>query len=101
MDQSIRASLTASRAGWRTTWSERRSSFFTPQPGEPCGDALEAHFGAGPVIDVDSPGLDAPGDSLLFFAGESISAKISAAAGSTLFYLCAIHPWMQGSIIVR
>ena len=31
MDQSIRASLTASRAGWRTTWSERRSSFFTPQ----------------------------------------------------------------------
>jgi plastocyanin len=70
-------------------------------PGEPCGDALAAHFGGGPVIDVGSPGLDAPGDSLLFFAGESISATISAPAGSTLFYLCAIHPWMQGSIIVR
>jgi hypothetical protein len=53
------------------------------------------------VIDVGSPGLDAPGDSLLFFAGESISATISAPAGSTLFYLCAIHPWMQGSISVR
>jgi plastocyanin len=70
-------------------------------PGEPCDVALTAHFGGGPVIDVGSPGLDAPGDSLLFFAGESISATISAPAGSTLFYLCAIHPWMQGSISVR
>jgi plastocyanin len=70
-------------------------------PGEPCGDALAAHVGGGPVIDVGSPGLDAPGDSLLFFAGESVSATISAPAGSTLYYLCAIHPWMQGSIIVR
>jgi hypothetical protein len=70
-------------------------------PGEPCGDALAAHVGGGPLIDVGSPGLDAPGDSLLFFAGESASATISAPAGSTLFYLCAIHPWMQGSIIVR
>jgi hypothetical protein len=36
--------------------------------------------------------------SLLFFTGESISARISAPVGSTLLYLCAIHPWMQGSI---
>jgi plastocyanin len=72
-------------------------------PGEPCGDALAAHFGGGTpvqVIDVGSPGLDAPGDSLLFFSDGSISGTISAPAGSTLFYLCAIHPWMQGSITV-
>jgi hypothetical protein len=70
-------------------------------PGEPCGEALAAHFGGGPMIDVGTPGLDAPGDSLLFFADGSISGMISAPAGSTLFYLCAIHPWMHGSIIVR
>jgi hypothetical protein len=51
-------------------------------------------------VNVGGPGLDQSGDSLLFFAGESISAEISAAAGTTLYYLCAIHPWMQGSITV-
>ncbi|MGH2651068.1 MAG: cupredoxin domain-containing protein, partial [Actinomycetota bacterium] len=64
---------------------------------------LAGHFGGGPpvlVIEVGGPGLDAPGDSLLLFPGESISASVSAPAGSTLFYLCAIHPWMQGSITV-
>lgn len=69
-------------------------------PGEPCGDALAAHFGGAPVIDVGSPGLDSPGDSLWFFADGSVSGTISAPAGSTLFYLCALHPWMQGSITV-
>jgi plastocyanin len=67
-----------------------------------CFSALDAHFAGGlnPVVNVGGPGLDQPGDSLLFFAGESISAEISAAAGTTLYYLCAIHPWMQGSITV-
>ncbi len=72
-------------------------------PGEPCGDALAAHFPGGPpipVVNVGSAGLDAPGDSLLFFPGGSISATVSADAGTTLYYLCAIHPWMQGSIAV-
>jgi hypothetical protein len=52
------------------------------------------------VVNVGAPGLDQPGDSLLFFPGESISAEVSAAAGTTLSYLCAIHPWMIGSITV-
>jgi plastocyanin len=67
-----------------------------------CGAALDAHFAGGlnPVVNVGAPGLDAPGDSLLFFPGESISAEVSAAAGTTLSYLCAIHPWMIGSITV-
>lgn len=68
-----------------------------------CVDALDRHFGAGapvPVLNAGSTGLDAPGDSLLMLPGESVSAVISAPAGTTLYYLCAIHPWMQGSIAV-
>jgi hypothetical protein len=30
----------------------------------------------------------------------SIVQKVSAAAGSTIYFMCAIHPWMHGSIEV-
>ena len=46
-------------------------------------------------------GLDGRGDSLLIFPGESIKRRVSAPSGSTLYYLCAIHGWMQGRINVR
>jgi plastocyanin len=68
-----------------------------------CADALFRHFGAGvpvPVLNAGGSGFDAPGDSLLMLPGESVSAVISAPAGTTLYYLCALHPWMQGSIAV-
>jgi plastocyanin len=66
-----------------------------------CGEAIDAHVsGNTQVVDVGGPGLDTPGDSLLLFDGGSISAEVTAPAGTTLFYLCAIHPWMQGSITV-
>ncbi len=68
-----------------------------------CGAALEGHFGGGvpvPVLEAGNTGLDAPGDSLLLFPGGSVDGVISAPAGTTLYYLCAIHPWMQGSISV-
>jgi plastocyanin len=52
------------------------------------------------VLNVGDPGLDTPGDSLLLAPGGSVSAVVSAPAGTTLLYLCAIHPWMQGSITV-
>ena len=72
---------------------------------EVCGAALAGHnlFPGGvpvPVLNAGSPGLDAPGDSLLLFPGGSVDAVISAPAGTTLYYLCALHPWMQGSISV-
>ncbi len=74
-------------------------------PGEPCGNALAAHFPAPdvvvPVVNVGAAGLDMPGDSILIFPHATATATISAPAGSTLYYLCAIHPWMQGSITVR
>lgn len=83
--------------------SDIEEVFECQAPGEPCGNALAAHFGGGPpvaVVNVGTPGLDVPGDSLLLFPDGSISETLSAPAGTKLFYLCAIHPWMQGSITV-
>lgn len=72
-------------------------------PDQPCGEALAAHMAGGfhAVVDVGGPGFNAPGDSLFFFDDGSISAEVTAPAGTTLKYLCAIHPWMQGEIKVR
>jgi hypothetical protein len=33
--------------------------------------------------------------------GETISQEVTAQAGSTLYYLCAVHPWMQGKVNVE
>jgi plastocyanin len=78
---------------------------------EACNDALAAHDpgndGQPPfnlVVNKGNPGLDTPGDSLLFggeLDNQSIRARVTAAKGTTLYYLCALHPWMQGSIKVR
>ncbi len=77
---------------------------------EPClaaiGAALAGHFPdeftVVPVLDPDGDGLfDSPGDSMLFFPGQTISAQISNPAGEILYYFCAIHPWMQGTIEVN
>jgi plastocyanin len=72
-------------------------------PGEPCAVALAAHFANGftPVVEVGGAGLDSPGDSLFFFDDTSITATVTAPSGTTLKYLCAIHPWMQGEIDVQ
>jgi plastocyanin len=56
------------------------------------------------TLNKGSAGLDAPGDSLAIFrqvSHKSISAKVTAAPGTTLYFLCALHPWMQGKIVVR
>jgi plastocyanin len=73
-------------------------------PDQPCGQALAAHAVSGQVVDVGAPGFNEPGDSLFFGAEEPfnvISAEVTAPAGTTIKYLCAIHPWMQGEITVR
>jgi plastocyanin len=79
-------------------------------PGGFCIETIEAHD---PGLDEQppfnfrvnrgGPGLDRRGDSLLF-AGpfdQAIRGRVTAAAGRTLYYLCVIHPWMQGSITVQ
>ena len=45
-------------------------------------------------------GLDQPGDSRLLTPGATAYAKVSAPAGTTLHYICAIHAWMQATITV-
>jgi plastocyanin len=72
-------------------------------PGGPCANALAAHSAGGftPVVNVGAPGLDTPGDSLFLFDDQSVTATVSAPSGTTLRYLCAIHPWMQGTIQVQ
>ena len=34
-------------------------------------------------------------------AGSTVTFKVTAKAGTTLRYLCIIHPWMQGSFKVK
>jgi plastocyanin len=78
-------------------------TFNCGSPGTICGDAFDA-------IDPSVPFFDAPGtaagidgrlDNLWVNAGESASAIVSAPSGSELFFICIIHPWMQGEIRVR
>ena len=75
-------------------------------PGGPCEPALIGH-GTNPPTFVlgggadGAAGLDGVGDSLLVFPDELISAHVTAPAGTTLHYLCVIHPWIVGSLNVR
>lgn len=69
---------------------------------EPCNAALEAHFSTDPPtakVGIGD-GLNAPGDSLLIFDGQGIGANVTASAGTTLHFVCALHPWMQGRLVV-
>ena len=54
-----------------------------------------------PVVDVGQPGYDQPGDSTFVAPKAKISFKVTAKKGASLYYLCAIHPWMQGKIKVK
>jgi len=73
-------------------------------PGTVCRKFLKQHFppNSPPVrrIDVGANGLDQVGDSLLLLPNHPISAVVSAPEGTVLYYLCAIHAWMQGTITV-
>jgi plastocyanin len=80
------------------------SIFLCREPGGACRAALDAHFPAGPpvfVVNVGNPGLDSAGDSLFLPPEGSVSEVVSAPAGTTLNYICAFHPWQQGSIRVE
>ena len=69
----------------------------------PCNRALDAHFGGGVAdlrVNVGEPGLDRAGDSLLLLPGASIFSTVTVPEPRNLSYLCAIHPWMQGRLVV-
>jgi hypothetical protein len=55
-----------------------------------------------PVLNKGAKGFDAPGDSTVIAPGKTTTTiKITAKAGTTLTYLCAVHPWMQGKVTVK
>ena len=75
-------------------------------PGTVCDQVFQVFTGQpdGSIF-VNDPGtaegLDAPYDSLFVLPGESVSAPVTAPSGSTLYFICAIHAWMQGEIDVQ
>jgi plastocyanin len=54
------------------------------------------------VVNKGIAGLDEPGDSIAIEGAKhkSISIKVTAPAGTTLYFFCAVHPWMHGKITV-
>jgi plastocyanin len=70
-------------------------------------DAQQNPIAGNEVLKAGPPGLDEKGDSLFLAPPQegkpapTISAVVSAPPGTRLFYLCAIHPWMQGEIDVK
>jgi hypothetical protein len=51
----------------------------------------------------DPPALNKPGDSSFIppQRGYTLNLHVTAAKGTTLHFMCLIHPWMQGKINVR
>jgi hypothetical protein len=53
------------------------------------------------VVNAGKPGLNQPGDSLLIDADHPVTrARVTASPGTTLHFICVIHPWMQGKLRV-
>jgi len=74
---------------------------------EACGPLMEAHE-ANPetmevgkeVVEAGGDGFDVAGDSIFLPAKGKVTFKVTAKAGSTLAFVCVIHPWMLGEIKV-
>ena len=76
-------------------------------PGTVCAPISDAHFPHGPggtVVPVANivgePSGFQGGNPFVIAHGQTLEIVITATAGTTLHYMCAIHPWMQGTIIV-
>ncbi len=55
------------------------------------------------VLNKGPAGLDEVGDSIAIQPGgkhKSVTVAVTAKPGTTLYFLCAVHPWMQGKIVV-
>ncbi len=70
----------------------------------PCLQFMDAHGGIPPtttVVNAGRNGLDVAGDSIFLPPNGSVTAQVTAGPGTTVHYICIIHPWMQGSITVE
>ena len=48
------------------------------------------------------PNIDGPGD-MAFIAPKQnakVTLKVTAKPGTTLYFICAVHPWMQAKLVV-
>jgi hypothetical protein len=66
-------------------------------------DAPPPHLWVEDGVGQDTPAnFDKPGDSVFIGPnpGDSADVKVTAKKGTKLFFLCAIHPWMQAKVIV-
>jgi plastocyanin len=73
----------------------------------PCGKLAVEHGAVNPVtgeeqdpttplVNVGKNGFNQPGDSVLIPPGGKTKVKVTS--GQALYYICAIHPWMNGAI---
>jgi hypothetical protein len=70
---------------------------------DPNSDAPPTHLFVEDGVGQDTaPSVDKPGDSAFIGPdpGSSVDLTVTAKKGTTLFFLCAIHPWMQAKVIV-
>jgi hypothetical protein len=72
-----------------------------------CGPLMEAH-GANPetmevekeLVEAGATGFDTAGDSIFLPAKGKVTFDVTAKKGTTLAFVCVIHPWMLGEIKV-
>ena len=81
---------------------------------EACGPLMAAHEAneetgevGKPVVEAGGEGFDtggdknAAGDSIYLPPKGKVTFKVTAAKGTTLNFVCAVHPWMLGKIAVK
>ena len=81
---------------------------------EACGPLMAAHEAnqetgevGKPVVEAGGEGFDtagdktAPGDSIYLPPKGKVTFKVTAAKGTTLNFVCAVHPWMLAKIAVK
>jgi hypothetical protein len=74
---------------------------FTSPTAFQCVDSGTGLANGSPFPKLDTPfTMTKAGDSIVLFPGESFTVQVTAAAGTVLHFLCVIHPWMQGEIVV-
>ena len=75
---------------------------------EPCGPLMAAHqvneetgdVGVA-LVNEGADGFDVPGDSIYLPPKGKVTFKVTAKKGTTLNFICAVHPWMAGTIKVK
>ncbi len=71
-------------------------------PGTLCQQILSANYVNGRANVTGEPSGFQGANSIMIKQGQTLEVVIPASTGTgtTIRYMCAIHPWMQGSIVV-